>query len=55
MQVNPISKRQIPIYGAQVRKGTDYEDFVALMPASKQYPDEDYESVAALLHNPKNH
>ena len=50
MQVNPLSKRQIPIYGAQVRKGTDYEDFVALMPASKQYPDEDYESVAALLH-----
>lgn len=50
MQVNPISKRQIPIYGALVRKGTDYEDFVALMPASKQYPDEDYESVAALLH-----
>ena len=50
MQVNPISKRQIPIYGALARKGTDYEDFVALMPASKQYPDEDYESVAALLH-----
>lgn len=50
MQVNPISKNPIPIYGALVRKGTDYEDFVALMPASKQYPDEDYESVAALLH-----
>ena len=50
MQTNPLTKRPIPVYGAQVRKGTDYEDFVALMPASKQYPDEDYESVAALLH-----
>ena len=49
MQVNPISKRQIPIYGAQVRKPTDYDDFMALMPAPKQYADEDYESVAALL------
>lgn len=49
MQVNPLSKRQIPIYGAQVRKPTDYDDFVALMPASKQYADEDYESVAAPL------
>ena len=49
MQVNPLSKRQIPIYGAQVRKPTDYDDFMALMPAPKQYADEDYESVAALL------
>ena len=52
MQANPISKRQIPIYGAQVRKADDYgdyDDFIALMPVPKQYADEDYESVAALL------
>lgn len=52
MQVNPISKRQIPIYGAQVRKAPDYyneDDFIALIPTPKQYADEDYESVAALL------
>ena len=49
MQENPLTKRPIPVYGAQVRKPTDYDDFMALMPAPKQYADEDYESVAALL------
>ena len=45
MQVNPLSKRQIPIYGAQVRKPTDYDDFMALMPAPKQYADEEAEGI----------
>ena len=40
----------MPFYGAYVRKALDYDDFIDLMPTSKQRPDEDYESVAALLH-----
>ena len=43
MPVNPISGRQIPIYGAQVRKPTDYDDFTAFMPAPKQNVGEFYE------------
>lgn len=54
MQVNPISKRQIPIYGAQVRKSADYDDddyddFVALMPAPKQHADEEAEGIKRWL------
>ena len=49
MQVNPLSKRQIPIYGAQVRKPTDYDDFMALMPAPKQYADEEAEGIRLWL------
>lgn len=45
-----MEAKQKPFYGAYVRKALDYDDFTALMPPSKQYPDEDYESVAALLH-----
>ena len=45
-----MEAKQIPFYGAYVRKALDYDDFIALMPTSKQRPDEDYESVAALLH-----
>ena len=45
-----MEAKQIPFYGAYVRKALDYDDFINLMPASKQRPDEDYESVAALLH-----
>ena len=45
MQVNPLSKRQIPIYGAQVRKPTDYDEFIALVPAPKQYADEKAKSI----------
>ena len=45
-----MKAKQIPFYGAYVRKALDYDDFIDLMPASKQHPDEDYESVAALLH-----
>lgn len=48
--VYPKSKEPIPNYETQRRKALDYDDFIALVPASKQYPDEDYESVAALLH-----
>ena len=43
------SRNPKPYYGAYVRKPTDYDDFIALMPAPKQHVDEDYESVAALL------
>lgn len=43
------SRNPNPYYGAYVRKPTDYDDFIALMPAPKQHVDEDYESVAALL------
>ena len=52
MQVNPISKRQIPIYGAQVRKAPDYYNegaFIALMPTPKQNVSEVYEDFAARL------
>lgn len=35
-QVNPVNGRLIPIYGAQVRKPADYNDFMVLMPAPKQ-------------------
>lgn len=45
-----MEAKQIPFYGAYVRKALDYDDFIDLMPTSKQRPDEDYESVAALLH-----
>lgn len=45
-----MEAKQKPFYGAYVRKALDYDDFTALMPPSKQYPDEAYESVAALLH-----
>lgn len=45
-----MEAKQIPFYGAYARKALDYDDFIALMPTSKQRPDEDYESVAALLH-----
>lgn len=47
--MDPKSGNPKPYYGAYVRKPTDYEDFIALMPAPKQHVDEDYESVAALL------
>lgn len=50
MQVNPISKRQIPFYGAQIRKVPDHDDFTGLMPAPKHTLNERYESFAALLH-----
>lgn len=43
------SRNPKPYYGAYVRKPTDYDDFIALMPAPKQHVDENYESVAALL------
>lgn len=52
MQVNPISKRQIPIYGAQVRKTPDYYDedvFIVPMRGPKQNVSEVYESFAGLL------
>lgn len=45
MQVNPISKRVIPIYGAQRRKAIDYDDFIALIPDSKQYADEEAKNI----------
>ena len=45
-----MEAKQIPFYGAYVRKALDYDDFIDLMPTSKQRPDENYESVAALLH-----
>lgn len=45
-----MEAKQIPFYGAYVRKAIDYDDFIDLMPTSKQRPNEDYESVAALLH-----
>ena len=45
-----MKAKQIPFYGAYVRKALDYDDFIDLMPTSKQRPNEDYESVAALLH-----
>lgn len=47
--MDPKSRNPNPYYGAYVRKPTDYDDFIALMPAPKQHVDEDYESVAALL------
>lgn len=47
--MDPKSRNPSPYYGAYVRKPTDYDDFIALMPAPKQHVDEDYESVAALL------
>ena len=47
--MDPKSRNPKPYYGAYVRKPTDYDDFIALMPAPKQHVDEDYESVAALL------
>ena len=57
MQVNPISKRQIPIYGAQVRKADDYgddDDFIALMPVPKQYADEEAEGIRDWLVKERN-
>lgn len=47
--MDPKSRNPKLYYGAYVRKPTDYDDFIALMPAPKQHVDEDYESVAALL------
>ena len=47
--MDPEPRNPKPYYGAYVRKPTDYDDFIALMPAPKQHVDEDYESVATLL------
>ena len=49
MQVNPRAQNPIPIYGAQRRKALDYDDFITLMPASKQYADEEAESIRLWL------
>ena len=57
MQVNPISKRQIPFYGARVRKADDYgddDDFIALMPVPKQYADEGAEGIRDWLVKERN-
>ena len=48
----PKTGKPIPEYKAYVRQGFDNDDedaFIALMPAPKQYADENYESDAALL------